>query len=67
MPAPTTNDLAAVCAFSNNYYLAGANATLLRSADGTNWTTVSVSAAGATDFSGLAASTNLIVAVGDRA
>ena len=66
LPAPTTSDLAAVCAFSNNYFLAGANATLLRSANGTNWTTVSLPAAGTIDLSGLAASTNLMVAVGDQ-
>jgi hypothetical protein len=67
MPAPTASDLAAVCAYSNNYYLAGAGATLLRSANGTNWGAVSVSgAAGTTDLSGLATSTNMIVAVGDQ-
>ena len=68
LPAPMATDLAAVCAFSNSFFLAGASATMLRSANGTNWSTVSVSAAaGTTDLSGLAASTNLIVAVGDQA
>jgi hypothetical protein len=66
LPAPTTNDLTALCTFSNSYFLAGGNATMLRSANGTNWTRVSVPAAGTTDLSGLAASTNLIVAVGDQ-
>ncbi|MGO8925782.1 MAG: hypothetical protein ACLQU3_02635 [Limisphaerales bacterium] len=66
LPAPTANDLAAICTFSNSFFLAGAGATMLRSANGTNWTTVSVPAAAGTDLSGLAASTNLIVAVGDK-
>lgn len=33
-PAGTTNDLAAVISFSNNYYLAGGNGALLNSPDG---------------------------------
>jgi hypothetical protein len=66
LPAATTNDLTAACTFSNNYFVVGGNATLLRSLNGTNWTKVSVPAASGTDFSGLAASTNLLVAVGDR-
>ena len=67
LPAPTTNDLAGVCVFSNYFYLVGGNATMLRSGDGTNWSKVSVSgAAGSTDLSGLTASTNLIVATGDQ-
>ena len=65
LPAPVTNDLAGLCTFSNNFFLAGSSATMLRSADGTNWTKLSVPAAGTTDLAGLAASTNLIVAVGD--
>jgi hypothetical protein len=66
LPAPTTNDLTAVCTFSNSFFLAGGGATMLRSANGTNWTAVSLPAAGTTDLSGLAASTNLMVAVGDQ-
>lgn len=63
-PAATTNDLAGACAYSNNYFLSGGNATLLRSADGTNWTTLSVPT---TNYlSGLAPSTNLLVATGDQ-
>jgi hypothetical protein len=66
LPAPTTNDLAALCTFSNSFFLAGSSATMLSSANGTNWTTVSLPAVGTTELSGLAASTNLIVAVGDQ-
>jgi hypothetical protein len=67
LPAPTTNDLAAVCAFKNSFFLAGGNATLLRSANGTNWAQVPLPpAVGTTDLSGLAGSTNLLVAVGDQ-
>lgn len=36
-PAGTTNDLAGVCTFSNNFYLVGGNGTILSSPDGTNW------------------------------
>jgi hypothetical protein len=64
--APTTNDLVATCAYSNTFFAAGANATLLRSANGTNWTKVSMPAASGADLSGLAASTNLLVAVADK-
>jgi hypothetical protein len=64
LPAPTTNDLAGVCVFSNSFYLAGGNATLLKSGDGTNWTKLSVPT---TNYiSGLAASSNMIVATGDQ-
>jgi hypothetical protein len=66
MPAPNTNDLAAVCAFGTNYYLAGGNATLLRSANGTNWTKLSVPNTVTNDLAGLAASASLMVAVGDQ-
>jgi hypothetical protein len=64
LPAPTTNDLAAVGMFRSNFLLAGGNATLLRSGDGTNWSRVSVPATGY--ISGLACNTNLAVSVGDR-
>jgi len=67
LPAPTTNDLAALCTFSNSFFLAGASGTMLRSATGTNnWNRVSLPSGVTTDLSGLAASTNLIVAVGDQ-
>ena len=67
LPAPTTNDLVAVCSYSNSFFLAGGNATLLRSGDGTNWTNVPLPpAVGTTDLSGLAASSNRLVAVGDQ-
>lgn len=63
-PAGTTNDLAGACAYQGNYFLSGGNATLLRSADGTNWTALSVPT---TNYlSGLAPSTNLLVATGDQ-
>jgi hypothetical protein len=70
MPAPaqTTNDLAGVGQYGTNYFLAGDNATLLRSSDGTNWTrvTLPVSAVTTNFISGLAASSNLMVATGDQ-
>jgi hypothetical protein len=66
LPAPTTNDLTGVCTFSNNLYLAGGNATLLRSADGTNWTRMAVPSAGNTYISGLASSSNSFIAAGDQ-
>ena len=66
LPAPTTNDLVGVCAFSNKFYLAGGNATMLSSSNGTNWSRVAVPAAGSIDLSGLAASSNTLVAVGDQ-
>jgi len=63
-PAATTNDLARVCAFNGSFYLAGGNGTLLRSADATNWTRLSVPT---TNYiSGLAPGTNLLVATGDQ-
>ena len=62
--APTTNDLAGVCAFGTNFVLVGGNATVLVSADGTNWSRSSVPT---TNYlSGLAPSTNLLVATGDQ-
>src|SRR4029077_8984389 len=64
LPAPTTNDLAAVAVFNNKYYLAGGNGTLLSSPDGTNWTKVSL--ATSADLSGLAASSNTMVLTGDQ-
>jgi hypothetical protein len=64
LPAPTTNDLAGVCVFSNRFYLAGANGTLLSSLNGTNWTRVSVPLSA--DLSGLAASSNMMVLTGDQ-
>ena len=66
LPAPTTNDIVGVCAFSNKFYLAGGNATMLSSSNGTNWSRVAVPAAGSIDLSGLAASSNTLVAVGDQ-
>jgi hypothetical protein len=64
-PAGTTNDLAGVCTFSNNFYLVGGNGTLLNSPDGTNWTRL---ASGTTNYlSGIAAFTNgLLVLTGDK-
>jgi hypothetical protein len=64
MPSSTPNDLAGVCAFGGTFLLAGGNATMLRSADGTNWSRVSVPTGNY--ISGLAASSGLVVATGDR-
>jgi hypothetical protein len=62
--APSTNDLAGVCAFGTNLVLVGGNGTVLLSSDGTNWSRISVPT---TNYlSGLAASTNLLVATGDQ-
>ena len=62
--APTTNDLAGVCAFGTNLVLVGGNGTVLLSSDGTNWSRISVPT---TNYlSGLAVSTNLVVATGDQ-
>jgi len=62
--APTTNDLAGVCAFGTNFVLAGGNGTMMLSGDGTNWSKISVPT---TNYlSGLAPSTKLLVATGDR-
>jgi hypothetical protein len=66
LPAPTTNDLAGLCTFSNSFFLAGSSATMLRSPDGTNWSKMSLPAGVTNDLAGLAASTNLIVGVGDQ-
>lgn len=64
LPAPTTNDMVGVCAFSNAFFLVGGNATLLASADGTNWAKMSVPT---TNYlSGLAPGSNILVAVGDQ-
>jgi hypothetical protein len=64
LPAPTTNDLAGVCAFKDSFILVGGNGTALTSPDGTNWTKASVPT---TNYlSGLAPSTNLLVATGDQ-
>ncbi|HLH54403.1 MAG TPA: hypothetical protein VKY92_12385, partial [Verrucomicrobiae bacterium] len=63
-PAPTTNDLAAACAFASGYLLAGGNGTMLLSTDGTNWSKQTVSV---TNYlSGVASSSNLVVATGDQ-
>ncbi len=63
-PAPTTNDLAGVCAFGTNFVLVGGSGTVLVSADGARWSKVSVPS---TNYlSGLAPSTNLLVASGDQ-
>jgi hypothetical protein len=64
-PAATTNDLAGIGTFSNNYYLVGGNGTLLRSPDGTNWTKL---ASGITNYlSGIASYTNnLMVLTGNN-
>jgi hypothetical protein len=63
-PAPTTNDLAGVCSYGSNFFLAGGNGTMLLSADGTNWSKASVPT---TNYlSGLAPSTNLLVVAGDQ-
>jgi hypothetical protein len=63
LAAPTTNDLAGIGVFNNQYYLAGGNGTVLRSPDGTNWTKISVPTT--TDLTGIAASTNTLVLTGD--
>jgi hypothetical protein len=68
-PAQTTNDLAAVCAFGTNFFLVGGNATLLASSNGTNWGKISVptNVIPTNNYiSGLAVSTNLLVAAGDE-
>ena len=64
-PAGTTNDLAGVCTFSNNFFLVGGNGTALNSPDGTNWFNLPT---GTTNYlSGIAAATNgLLVLTGDN-
>jgi len=64
-PAATTNDLAGVCAFSNNFYLVGSDGALLNSPDGTNWNALD---SGTKDYlSGIAAYTNrLLVLTGNE-
>ncbi len=64
LPAPTTNDLAGVCLFSNRLFLVGGNATMLSSSDGTNWSRVSVPTN--IYLSGIAASSNTLVVVGNQ-
>ena len=55
-PAGTTNDLAGMCTYSNNYYVVGGNGTLLKSPNGTNWTSLN---SGTTNYlSGCTATTN---------
>jgi hypothetical protein len=67
LPAPsgTTNDLAGICAFNSNYFLVGANGTILNSPDGTNWSKLT---SGTADYlSGIAAFTNgLLVLTGNE-
>jgi hypothetical protein len=67
LPAPggTTNDLAGVCCFSNNFYLVGGGGKILNSPDGTNWT--QQTSGTANYLSGIAACTNgLLVATGNN-
>jgi hypothetical protein len=63
VPAGNTNDLTAVCAGANGYFVAGAGGALLSSPDGTNW---SKQVSGTTnDLMGLTDFTNgLLVAAG---
>jgi hypothetical protein len=63
LPAPTTNDLAAVGVYSNCYYLTGSRGTLLASTNGTNWIHYHVPVTN--DLSGITASSNQMVIVGD--
>jgi hypothetical protein len=64
-PASTTNDLAGIGVFHDNYYLVGGNGTLLTSAGGTNWTQL---ASGTENYlSGIADFTNdLLVLTGNK-
>ena len=64
-PAGTTNDLAGVGVFSNNFYLVGGNGTVLNSANGTNWAKLT---SGTTNYlSGIATATNgLLVLTGNE-
>jgi hypothetical protein len=64
-PAGTTNDLAGIGVFSNNFYLIGGNGAILNSPDGTNWTKL---ASGTANYlSGIAVSTNgLLVLTGNE-
>ncbi len=63
-PAGTTNDLAGITTFGNNFFLVGGNGTLLNSPDGTNWGKL---ASGTTNYlSGIATATNgLLVLTGN--
>ena len=63
-PAPSSNDLAATCVFGTNFYLVGGNGTALSSGDGTNWNKLTMPVT--SYLSGLAPSTNLLVASGDQ-
>jgi photosystem II stability/assembly factor-like uncharacterized protein len=64
-PAGTTNDLAAICTYNNNFYIVGGGGTLLSSPDGTNWTKLN---SGTTNYlSGIARSANgLLVLTGNE-
>ncbi|HUD47041.1 MAG TPA: hypothetical protein VMR33_09430 [Candidatus Baltobacteraceae bacterium] len=64
-PAGTTNDLAGICVFTNNFFLVGGNGALLSSPDGTNWSNIR---SGTSNYlSGIAAFTNgLLVLTGDE-
>jgi hypothetical protein len=67
MPPPTgtTNDLAGVGVFSNNFYLIGGNGTILNSPDGTNWSRLSSPTSNY--LSGISISTNgLLVLTGNE-
>jgi hypothetical protein len=63
-PAGTTNDLAGISTFNNQFFLVGGNGTVLSSSDGTNWNNIT---SGTTNYlSGIAAFTNgLLVVTGD--
>jgi hypothetical protein len=64
-PAGTTNDLAGVSTFGNNYYLVGGNGTILNSPDGTNWN--KLNSGTANYLSGIAVFTNgLLVLTGNE-
>jgi hypothetical protein len=66
LPAPlgTTNDLAGICAFNNDFFLVGGNGTLMNSPDGTNWT--NLNSGTANYLSGIAAFANgLLVVTGN--
>jgi hypothetical protein len=64
-PAGTTNDLAGVAAFDNQFFIVGGNGTLLNSSDGASWTALD---SGTNVYlSGIAAGTNgLLVLTGNE-